>query len=166
MPKNENFLSGKSDPRLYYDIQKELGKRPRGYMKYIQKYYFTMYAALEPEVSIALYLTPEKVRGDVFVTTNQARLLVRFIEGSFQTVDEDRGRGYAQAVVDDLWGLRPYSMVNDTAILPCAGDVIDVAYEKGWPQNQHERLEGRIMSAIGQETGWIFREFVTGPQFM
>ena len=95
-----------------------------------------------------------------------ASMVVNIVEGSRMVIKEQEGREYVEAVIEDLKGFRFTGEAEKVSVLPCTGDMIDLMYEKPLPQSGRRVIEGRIMSAIGQDTGWVFREFVTEERFM
>ena len=134
---------------------------------FLQNYCFTIYAESMPQdASVTLFLYPEDVSGEVCVADKFASMVVNIVEGSRMVINEQEGREYVEAVIEDLKGFRFTGEAEKVSVLPCTGDMIDLMYEKPLPQSGRRVIEGRIMSAIGQDTGWVFREFVTEERFM
>jgi len=157
MATKSSFLSGKGSVRMFHELNQQKEGRPRGYFRFLQNYCFTIYAESMPQdASVTLFLYPEDVSGEVCVADKFASMVVNIVEGSRMVINEQEGREYVEAVIEDL----------KVSVLPCTGDMIDLMYEKPLPQSGRRVIEGRIMSAIGQDTGWVFREFVTEERFM
>lgn len=167
MATKSSFLSGKGSVRMFHELNQQKEGRPRGYFRFLQNYCFTIYAESMPQdASVTLFLYPEDVSGEVCVADKFASMVVNIVEGSRMVINEQEGREYVEAVIEDLKGFRFTGEAEKVSVLPCTGDMIDLMYEKPLSQSGRRVIEGRIMSAIGQDTGWVFREFVTEERFM